>query len=78
MSQTAMHEHVVNAIKDAPPLTIGGMVLFGYPASDWVLALTAIYTIIRIVSEVRSWYQRKRDDRNSAVLADRSTDVSNK
>ncbi len=73
-----LHDHLVNVVKDAPPVAVGGIVMFGVELSNWVLILTAIYTIIRIISEIRSWYARKQDDRNSAVLDSRNPDDPNK
>jgi hypothetical protein len=31
-----------------PPVTVGSMVFVGVPLQDWVLILTAIYTLIMI------------------------------
>jgi hypothetical protein len=39
------------AMKAAPPLSVGGLTLFGYPLSEVVLVLTAIYTIWLIVEK---------------------------
>ncbi len=50
MTNTDMATEVARA---APPLTITGMTLLGFPLSDWVLLLTAIYTIFQIVIVVR-------------------------
>lgn len=73
-----VQDHVINAVKDAPPVAVGSVVFFGVELSDWVLILTAIYTIIRIASELRMWYDRKRNDRNSTVLDSRSSDNPHK
>lgn len=78
MSRQNIQEHLVNAVKDAPPLAVGSMTLFGVQLSDWVLLLTAVYTVIRIISELRSWYRKKQDDRNSTILADRDTNDTDK
>ena len=74
----SIESHLVNAVKDVPPVAVGAVTLFGVQLSDFVLILTAVYTIIRIISELHLWYARKRDDRNSTVLADRNTDDTNK
>ncbi len=73
-----LHDHLVNAVKDAPPIAVGSVVMFGVELSDWVLILTAIYTIIRIISEVRLWWSRKQDDSNSTILDSRDSDNPNK
>ena len=39
---------VTEAVKAAPPLTVGGLTLWGVSLSEWVLILTAIYTILQI------------------------------
>jgi hypothetical protein len=36
------------------------MSLFGIELSSWVLILTAIYTITRIVIELHTWWVRNR------------------
>lgn len=77
MSKHTIQEHMVNAVKDVPPVAVGSLTLFGVQLSDWVLILTAVYTIIRIASELRQWKQRKTDDRDSAVLVGRDTNDPN-
>lgn len=32
-----------------PPVTVGSLVLFGIPLQEWVLLLTAVYTVIMII-----------------------------
>lgn len=78
MNKQTLQEHLVNAAKDAPPFAVGGLTLFGVNLSDWVLLLTAVYTVIRIIAELRQWRARKQDDSHSTVLGSRSTDDSNK
>ena len=39
---------VTEAVKAAPPLTVGGLTLWGVGLSEWVLILTAIYTVLQI------------------------------
>ena len=56
-------------IKDAPPLAVGGIMLFGVELSNWVLILTAIYTIIRIIGEVTSWYESRKNKREQSNRA---------
>lgn len=46
-------EQLSDLAKAAPPLTITGMTVAGFPISDWVLLLTAIYTLLQIGIVVR-------------------------
>ncbi len=52
----------VEVVKDAPPVTVVGITLYGVTLSDWVLILTAIYTVMRIIAFIydRSNYGGKR------------------
>jgi hypothetical protein len=39
-----------------PPVTVGSMVFMGVPLQEWVLILTAIYTLIMIVKNaIPAW-----------------------
>ena len=40
-------------VKAIPPLAVTGMTFLGFPMSDWVLALTAIYTAMQIALLMR-------------------------
>lgn len=55
----SIQEHAAHVIKDAPPIAVGGIVLFGVELSSWVLILTAVYTLIRIFVELHTWYKNK-------------------
>ena len=46
-------EQIADIAKAAPPLTVTGMTAAGFPMSDWVLLLTAIYTLLQILIVVR-------------------------
>jgi hypothetical protein len=37
-----------------PPVTVGSMVFAGVPLQDWVLILTAIYTLIMIAKNAQA------------------------
>lgn len=39
---------VTEAIKAAPPITVGGLTMWGVSLSEWVLILTAVYTLLQI------------------------------
>ena len=54
------HEQLTDIVKVAPPLTVTGMTILGYPMSDWVLALTAVYTLLQIIILVRRSIVSKR------------------
>ena len=53
-------EQLADAVKVAPPLTVTGMTVMGYPMSDWVFALTAIYTALQIVAILCRWIMARR------------------
>lgn len=40
----------IEAVKDSPPVAVVGITLYGVTLSDWVLILTAIYTLMRIAA----------------------------
>ena len=46
-------EQIADIAKAAPPLAVTGMTAAGFPMSDWVLLLTAIYTLLQILIVVR-------------------------
>lgn len=48
--------------KAAPPVSITGLTLAGVQLSDWVLILTALYTILQIGWFVYSKFIRKEKD----------------
>lgn len=55
---------VTEAIKAAPPITVGGLTMWGVSLSEWVLILTAIYTVLQIYFLLRDKLRQKhrRDD----------------
>lgn len=50
--------------KASPPVGVGALTIFGIPLSDWVLLLTAAYTILAMFFLLRDkwWRQRGRKD----------------
>ena len=48
-------EQASELLKAAPPITVTGMTIFGFPVSDYVLLLTAIYTIFQICVLVKKF-----------------------
>ena len=55
------------AVRDAPAVTVGGLLLFGVPVETWVVILTGIYTVVRLVRELHDWYRSRKNDRSSAI-----------
>jgi hypothetical protein len=54
------HETINEVARAAPPLGVGGLSLYGIPLNEWVLLLTAIYTIFLIVDKFPSVIERIR------------------
>jgi hypothetical protein len=52
MKDTAV-EVIATTIKSAPPVTVGGMVLFGISLSDWTLLMTCTYTAFLLFVLIR-------------------------
>lgn len=46
-----MAEHFKDAALAAPPVGVGTLTLAGMPLSQWVLILTAVYTIFLIIDK---------------------------
>lgn len=44
-------ETLIEAVKDAPPISVGGLAFLGVPLSDWVLILTLVYTIFLLIDK---------------------------
>lgn len=60
-----MKEIVLDAIKSAPPITVGTLTLLGISLSDWTLLLTMLYTGVMLYVLVRDkiwapWCARQR------------------
>jgi len=54
------HEQIGELAKTTPPVAIASMTLAGYSINDWVLALTAIYTLLQIFIVVRRFLVSRR------------------
>lgn len=53
--------------KAAPPLTVAGLTIAGFPLSDLVLILTGIYTIVQIalgLVRLYEWSQKRNKKEN--------------
>lgn len=51
----------VEAAKAAPPITVVGMTLGGVSLQEWVLILTAVYTVLQIGFLLRDKVFRRKD-----------------
>lgn len=52
-AELARSDIVASAVKSIPPVSVASATLLGYPLADWVLLLTAVYTILQICAIVR-------------------------
>lgn len=50
---TTSNELAAEAVKASPPLTVAGLTVYGVGLQDWILILTALYTIIQIFILIR-------------------------
>lgn len=51
----------MEAAKASPPVTITGLAIAGTSLQDWVLILTAIYTLLQIYLLIRKHIKERRD-----------------
>lgn len=54
-------EYVMEATKASPPVAVTGLTIAGASLQDWVLILTAIYTVIQIALLIRKFFKERRD-----------------
>ena len=54
---------VAEAVKAAPPIGAAGLQLAGYPLSDWMLVLTAVYTVLLITHKSLELFRAMRQNR---------------
>lgn len=64
------HEQIADLAKVAPPVAVTTMTVAGYPMSDWVLALTAVYTVLQICLVVRRMVVSRRSCDTAPECAD--------
>lgn len=55
-----LQEQLADVAKTAPPITVAGLTVAGLPISDWVLMLTALYTLLQVVFLVLRLIASKR------------------
>ena len=60
-------EQFADVAKAAPPITITSMSALGFPMSDWVLLLTAIYTLMQVLLIVRRLIVSRRASDTTCV-----------
>jgi hypothetical protein len=61
-AELARSDIVASAAKALPPVSVASATLLGIPLADWVLILTAVYTLLQIIAFVRDkfWRQRRK------------------
>lgn len=52
-------EITLATIKAAPPITISGMIIFGYTVQDWVCVLTGIWVLLQIYLALHNHFKSK-------------------
>lgn len=52
-------ETTTMALKTIPPATVSGMILWGFPLSDWVVLATGIWVVIQIGFFLYDRYKKK-------------------
>jgi hypothetical protein len=55
---------VTEVVRATPPVTVGGLTLFGVGLSDWVLLLTLVYTALQVYFLLRDKWYTPRKARN--------------
>jgi hypothetical protein len=49
LAEISRNDIVASAVKVAPPVSVTGATLLGYPIADWALWATLLYTLLQIV-----------------------------
>ena len=60
-------EKIGDLVKAAPPITVTSMTALGFSISDWVLLLTAIYTLLQIFLVIRRLMVSRRASDTTCV-----------
>ena len=60
-------EQIGDLVKAAPPITVTSMTALGFSISDWVLLLTAIYTLLQIFLVIRRLMVSRRASGTTCV-----------
>lgn len=65
------HEQYTDLAKAAPPIAISGVTIFGVQVSEWLLILTALYTLLQIILTLRRFCLNRRvGDKDPACAED--------
>lgn len=54
-------ETLIEVAKAAPPLSVGGLTMWGIPLAEWVLVFSLIYTALLIIDKLPVVIRRFRD-----------------
>lgn len=55
------NEVITEALKTAPPVSVAGATIAGATLSDWVLVLTALYTVLQLAYFLRVRYKEYKN-----------------
>jgi len=55
------NEVITEALKSAPPVSIAGATVLGASLEEWVLVLTALYTVLQLAYFIRRRYKEYKD-----------------
>jgi len=55
------HEVLTEALKSAPPVSVVGATVIGVSLEEWVLVLTALYTLFQLVYFLRARYKEYKN-----------------
>ena len=61
------HEQFTDVAKVAPSLTVTGMTIMGFPMSDWVLLLTALYTVMQMALLVQRSLRKSQSGATTCI-----------
>lgn len=53
LAEISRNDIVASAVKVAPPVSVTGATLLGYPIADWALWATLLYTLLQIAVLIR-------------------------
>lgn len=56
-----MTEHIKDTVMAAPPVSVGALTMWGVPLSEWILLLTAVYTVFLIIDKLPAVLRTLRD-----------------
>ena len=68
MNHSTRLDSAIEAVKAAPAVTTGGLILFGVPLSDWVLMGSALLIVLQIIFLVRDKIWKPWKDKLDAKI----------